>query len=87
MTVKPTVSLTDRAHEFARALVAEGRFASVSAVIQYGLQLVEREQQEHQARLEAIRSDLERRAAQPSISTEEVDERLADWRAGRADLG
>jgi antitoxin ParD1/3/4 len=83
MTVKPTVSLTDHAHEFARALVASGRFASLSAVVQHGLRLVEREEAERQARLDAIRADLERRAEQPSISAEEMDRRLAAWRAER----
>ena len=85
MTAKPTVSLTDQAHQFAKALVADGKFASVSAVIQYGLQLVEREHEEHEARLVAFRADLERRAAQPSMPTAEVDARSAEWRAARHD--
>lgn len=83
MTVKPTVSLTDQAHAFARELVASGRFASVSAVLQHGLRLVEREEAEYRARLEAIRADLGRRAAQPSLAVEEMDARLAAWRAAR----
>lgn len=83
MTGKPTVSLTDQAHAFAQGLVAKGRFASLSAVVQHGLQLVEREEAEQQARLEAIRADLERRSRQPSISLEEMDARLAAWRAER----
>lgn len=83
MTVKPTISLTDQAHEFARSLVSRGRFASLSAVLQYGLQLVEREEQAHEARLEAIRRDLARRSTDPSISTEEMEERIARWRAER----
>ena len=87
MTVKPTVSLTDQAHEFARGLVASGQFASLSAVVQHGLRLVEREQDEHRARLDAIRADLERRAAQASISTDEMDARLAAWRAERDTSG
>ena len=83
MTVKPTVSLTDQAHEFAQALVASGKFASLSAVVQHGLRLVEREQEEHRARLDAIRADLGRRAAQTPISPEQLDERLAEWRVAR----
>ena len=83
MTVKPTVSLTDQAYEFAKALVARGKFASLSAVVQHGVQLVEREEDTHRARLEAIRADLTQRAAQPSISTDEMETRLADWRAAR----
>ena len=83
MTVKPTVSLTDQAHAFAQGLVAQGKFASLSAVVQRGLRLVEREGAESAARLEAIRADLERRAAQPSIEPAELDARLAAWRAAR----
>ena len=86
MTVKPTISLTDQAHDFARSLVDEGKFASLSAVVQHGLQLIQREEAEHQARLAAIRADLGRRAATTSISTEEMDEELAAWRAGRGDV-
>ena len=83
MTAKPTISLTDQAHQFAKGLVARGRFASLSAVVQYALQLVEREEQEHQARLDAIRADLARRAEQPSMSMEDMDARLAAWRHER----
>ncbi len=83
MTVKPTVSLTDHGHAFARSLVDGGRFASLSAVIQHGLGLVEREEEEHRARLDAIRADLDRRAAEPPITMDELDQLLADWRAKR----
>lgn len=83
MTVKPTISLTDEGHAFAKSLVKEGRFASLSAVVQHGLRLVEREEDEHRARLDAIRNDLERRARQPSLSREDMDHRLAAWRASR----
>lgn len=87
MTAKPTISLTDQAHEFAKSLVESGKFASLSAVMQHGLQLVEREAAEHQARLDAIRTDLERRAAKPSISTEDMDLQLAAWRSQRDATG
>jgi antitoxin ParD1/3/4 len=83
MTAKPTVSLTDQAYEFAKSLVARGKFASLSAVVQYGLGLVEREEEEYRARLDAIRADLDRRAAQPSISAEDMDDRIDAWRAER----
>lgn len=79
MTVKPTISLTDEAHAFARSLVNRGKFASLSAVIQHGLRLVEREEEEHAARLDAIRADLERRAALPAVPIEEIDARVDTW--------
>lgn len=84
MTAKRTISLTDQGYEFARSLVEKGRFASLSAVLQHGLHLVEQSEAEHQARLDAIRGELSRRAGQPSVPTEEMDELLAAWRAKRA---
>jgi hypothetical protein len=33
--------------------------------------------------LDRIRADLARRAAQPSITAEEMDRRIAEWRAQR----
>ena len=83
MTIKPTVSLTDEAHEFARSLVESGKFASLSSVVQHGLRLVEREEKEHRARLDAIRTDLDRRAGQTSIGTDDMDDRIAAWRSER----
>ena len=83
MSAEPTVPLTDQSYDLATSLVATGRFASLSAVVQHGLALVAREEEERGSRLTAIRADLERRAGQPSISMEEMDERLAAWRARR----
>ncbi len=83
MTVKPTVSLTDHGHAFARSPVDGGRFASLSAVIQHGLSLVECEEEAHRTRLDAIRADLDRRAAEPFLTMEEMDARLTQWRADR----
>lgn len=79
MTVKPTISLTDEVHAFARSLVDRGKYASLSAVVQHGLRLVEREEEEHTARLAAIRVDLDRRAALPAIPIEEIDARIDAW--------
>ncbi|MEM9440560.1 MAG: type II toxin-antitoxin system ParD family antitoxin [Pseudomonadota bacterium] len=87
MTVKPTISLTDQAHDFARSLVEKGQFASLSAVVQHGLQLIQREEAKHQALLSAIRADLDRRAEAKSMSTEEMDEELTAWRTERGDVG
>ena len=40
MTVKSSISLTDEQHAFARALVDAGRYSSVSAVLQQGVDLL-----------------------------------------------
>ena len=74
MTVKPTVSLTDHSYAMAKDLVEKGKFASVSAVLQHGLHLVQNEEETRQARLEAIRQDLEERPRGPRISAEEMRE-------------
>lgn len=44
---------------------------------------MEQSEAEQQARLDAIRGELARRAGQPSLPTEEMDELLAAWRAER----
>lgn len=40
MSVKSSISLTDTQHTFARGLVEQGRYPSVSAVLQQGLELL-----------------------------------------------
>ena len=40
MTVKSSISLSDEQHTFARALVEAGRYASFSAVLQQGVDLL-----------------------------------------------
>ena len=40
MSVKSSISLSDQQDAFARSLVEHGRFSSVSAVIQSGLELL-----------------------------------------------
>lgn len=40
MTVKSSISLTDSQDAFARELVEQGRYPSVSAVLQQGLELL-----------------------------------------------
>jgi|tagenome__1003787_1003787.scaffolds.fasta_scaffold20400500_2 antitoxin ParD1/3/4 len=80
MTLKLTISLTDQSYVFVKSLVESGRFASVSAAIQYGILLLEREEAVHQALLDAIASDLERRASDQSLSMSEMTARLEAWR-------
>lgn len=85
MTVKPTISLTDQSHAFIKSLVESGRFASVSAAIQYGILLLEREEAEYQAGLDAIAADLDRRAGDQSLSMAEMTTKLESWRRERSD--
>lgn len=83
MTVKSSISLTDQQAAFARRLVAEGRFSSLSAVIQHGLELVQRESEG----TDALRALLDQRRLGPFISHQEmvaqVDKILSDKRRDR----
>ena len=56
MSVKASVSLSEQQDSFARALVARGEYASVSAVVQRGLELLRSETEREAAELEALRA-------------------------------
>lgn len=68
MTVKSSISLTDAQDAFVRRLVAEGRYSSVSAVLQQGLELLRRDSEA----TDALRALLQQRQSEPSISAEEM---------------
>lgn len=63
MSVKASISLSESQDAFARELVAQGRFASVSAVMQQGLELLRAETEARDAETQALRSLLEERRA------------------------
>ena len=80
MTVRMTISLPDALAAQVEALVASGKYASNSDAIRAGLRALEeaeerrqREREEHEARLEAVRADLQKRAEGPFISLDELD--------------
>lgn len=85
MTVKSSISLRDDQHAFAKTLVDEGRFPSVSAVLQQGLDLLR--QQDEDARLErtALRQLLLQRADGPFVSGTALRAGLAARRAARGE--
>lgn len=88
MTVKASISLTDRQDAFARGLVAEGKYSSVSAVIQRALDLLHEETDARQAETAALRTLLEQRRAGTFIGADEARRRTAAMLAGkRAALG
>ena len=84
MTVKTSISLTDQQAAFARKLVEEGRYASLSAVLQQGLERMRAEEEARAEEQEVLRAFLEHRRTSPTISAEEferrVDEMLAEKR-------
>ncbi len=61
MTVKTSVSLTDSQEAFARELVERGRYSSLSAVLQHGLELLRLEKEKDDAELAALRALLKTR--------------------------
>lgn len=66
MTVKTTVSFTDRHHEYAHAKVKEGVFASVSSLVAAGIEQVMREDAERDAMLEGMKNTIKKRMETPA---------------------
>ena len=56
MSVKASVSLTEQQDAFARDLVRQGRYASLSAVVQRGLELLREETEAKEPELAALRA-------------------------------
>ena len=71
MTVKTSISLTDQQEAFARSLVEKGRYPSLSAVLQQGLEMLRAQTEAQDAEVAALRALLQKRAKGPFISMEE----------------
>ena len=65
MTVKTAVSFTDKHHEFAKKMVEEGTYASVSSVVAAGIEQVIRDDEEREIALQAMKKTIESRMALP----------------------
>ena len=76
MTVKSSISLTDEQHAFARALVEAGRYASLSAVLQQGVDLLRQRMDAEALESEALRELLSRRRKGEFVSADRMDARL-----------
>lgn len=61
MSVKVSVSMSEQQDAFVRSLVEQGRFASASAVVQRGLDLLRRQTEREEAELAALRAFFEKR--------------------------
>lgn len=81
--VKFTISLTDKEHAFAKALVDTGRFASVSAVIHQGIEDLRRRLDVDALKHRALCEILSRRRAGEFVGAVEMDERLRRMLAGK----
>jgi len=71
MSVKASVSLSDQQDAFARELVRQGRYASVSAVVQRGLELLREATETREAEHAALRALLADRADGPFVPVAE----------------
>ena len=71
MTVKTSISLTDSQEIFARELVARGRYPSLSAVVQHGLELLRTEREAQEVETAALRALLEERRKGEFVSLKE----------------
>ena len=86
MTVKTSISLTDSQEAFARELVERGRYPSLSAVLQHGLELLRSEKELEEAELAALRALLKMRRGGQSVEVTKGRERTQRMiRAKKAD--
>ena len=76
MTVKSSISLTDEQHAFARSLVEAGRFGSLSAVLQQGVDLLRQRIDADELATAALRELLSRRRTGEFVGPERMDSRL-----------
>jgi antitoxin ParD1/3/4 len=72
MSVKSSISLTDEQDAFARQLVEKGRFPSVSAALQQGLELLRLRFENDELELEALRTLLLERRSGKFVSGDDM---------------
>ncbi len=76
MTVKSSISLTNEQDSFARTLVEAGRFPSVSAVLQQGVDLLRRQMEDEALERAALAEVMKLRRFGDFVSRSEMDSRL-----------
>ena len=76
MTVKSWISLTDEQHAFARELVSAGRYPSVSAMVEQGIELLEMHAEAESMEIEAFTLVLGERRRGVFLSSEEMGKRV-----------
>lgn len=69
MSVKASVSISEQQDAYARDLVKQGRFASMSAVIQQGLDLLRKQEETELLEAAALRVILEERVGGRFVSS------------------
>ena len=74
MSVKASVSISEAQEAYARELVAQGRYASLSAVVQQGLELLREQSQAN----DALRELLAQRQAGSFVSLDDGERQTRD---------
>ena len=77
MTVKSSIALTDEQDAFARQLVERGRFPSVSAALQQGLELLRQRFENDALEREALRTLLIERQRGKFLSSDDMMDAIA----------
>lgn len=77
MTVKSSISLNDDQHAFAKTLVESGRFPSVSAVLQQGIELLRERMEDQALERAALAEILGKRRSGPFLSATRMESRLS----------
>ncbi|PDT15394.1 type II toxin-antitoxin system ParD family antitoxin [Rhizobium sp. J15] len=78
MSVKSSISLTEQQDAFARSLVENGRYSSLSSVLQQGLELLRQKTETEAAETEALRELIQRRLNGPTLSDDAMAEAVDD---------
>jgi antitoxin ParD1/3/4 len=76
MTVKSFISLSEDQHAFAVRLVEAGRFPSVSAVMQHGVEMLRGRMESDELEVRALAEVLTRRRAEKAVPAGKMDARL-----------
>ncbi len=73
MTVKTSLSFTDRHHRFIAEKVAQGAFASLSGVVAAGVERMIEDERERDFALNAMASEIRRRMRTPADEFIDLD--------------
>ncbi len=74
MTVKTSLSFTDRHHRFIAEKVAQGAFASMSGVVAAGVEGMIEDERERDFALDAMASEIRRRMQTPADEFVDLDQ-------------
>ena len=83
MSVKASISLTETQDAFARDLVRQGRYPSLSAVLQQGLELLREQTEAKDLETEALRALIMERRDGPFVDMSESRARTRAMLAGK----